>query len=64
MMTLPPDMQKDLARTDEELTAKLKAIVSKNGWPTIPVVGILLLFSAALRKGIAEIENIAFYHQR
>ena len=45
MMTLPqdrwtPDMQKELARTDEELTAKLKTIVSENGWPTMSMVGV------------------------
>ncbi len=45
MMTLPqnrwtPDMQKEQARTDEELTVKLKTIVSENGWPTLSMVGV------------------------
>jgi hypothetical protein len=45
MMTLPqdrwtPDMQRKLAQTDEELTAKLKTIISEDGWPTMPMVGV------------------------
>ncbi len=32
-------MQKQQVRTDGELTAKLKIIVSEKGWPTISMVG-------------------------
>ncbi len=33
-------MQKEQVRADEELTAKLKTIVSDNGWPTMSMVGV------------------------